>query len=138
MRPENKKALEEYLAHADTVSDDVLYEIREMLGTMPFIMPVLRERPAYFALAATADQMVCRPEHLDPKTAELVAIAAAAGAGADSCLRVHLRAAVKEGAGRDEIYDTILIAALIARTKVLAATLRELSGAFPDNTGKGE
>ena len=65
-----------------------------------------------------------RPDSLDPKTAELIAVAAAAGAGADSCLKVHIGAALKEGASRDEILDVLLIAAMIGKTRVLASSLR--------------
>ena len=134
MKTENQKALDEFLARADNISDDILADTREMLGSMPFILPVLRERPEYFALTAIADEMVCRPRHLSPKTAELVALAAAAGAGAEHCLQVHIRAAVKEGATRDEIYDAIMIAALIGKTKVLAPAFRELCRVIPGET----
>jgi AhpD family alkylhydroperoxidase len=74
--------------------------------------------------------MVCRPPHLSPKTAELVALAAAVGMGAEFCMKVHIRAAIKEGASRDEIYDTIMIAALIGKTRVLAPAFRELCEAY--------
>ncbi|MFA5296105.1 MAG: carboxymuconolactone decarboxylase family protein [Methanoregulaceae archaeon] len=131
MKERNKKALDNFLSHADAISDDILIDTREMLGCMPFILPVMRERPEYFALSSLADEMVCRPEHLSPKTAELVALAAAAGTGAESCMKVHIRAAVKEGASRDEIYDTIMIAALVGKTRVLAPAFRELCEAYP-------
>jgi AhpD family alkylhydroperoxidase len=134
MREENRMALDEILARADAISDDILADTREMLGSMPFILPVLRERPEYIALSSIADEMVCRPKHLPPKTAELVALAAAASAGAEYCMNVHIRAAAKEGASRDEIYDTILIAALVGKTRVLAPALRELCDAYPGNT----
>jgi len=130
MRKESQRALEDFLAHADTISDDILADTREMLGSMPFILPVLRERPEYFVLSSLADEMVCRPKHLSPRTAELVALAAAAGSGAEYCMKVHIRAAAKEGASRDEIYDTILIAALVGKTRVLALALRELCDAL--------
>ncbi|AGB01468.1 carboxymuconolactone decarboxylase family protein [Methanoregula formicica] len=135
MKPENQRALDDFLSRADEISEDILEDTREMLGSMPFIFPVLKERPEYFALSGLADEMVCRPPHIPAKTAELIAIAAAAGAGAESCLRVHIRAAMKEGANRDEIYDTILIASLIGKTRVLAPALREFRSAFPDATG---
>lgn len=133
MKNENQRLLNEFLSHADSLCDDILADTREMLGSMPFILPVLRERPGYFALTAVADEMVCRPGHLSPKTAELVALAASAGMGAEYCMKVHIRAAAKEGASRDEIYDTIMIAALIGKTRVLAPALRELCSAFPGN-----
>jgi AhpD family alkylhydroperoxidase len=105
-----------------------------MLGSMPFILPVLRERPEYFALSSLADERVCRPKHLSPKIAELMALATAAGAGAEFCMKLHIRAAIKEGASRDEIYDTILIAALVGKTRVLAYALRELCEEYPLDT----
>lgn len=136
MKAKNQKTVEDFLTHANDMSDDILADTQEMLGTMPFIFPVMRERPEYFALTAIADEMVCRPKHLDPKTAELISLAAAAAAGADHCLKVHIRAAIKEGASRDEIYDTIMIAALVGKTKVLAPAFRELCEVFPPDTLK--
>ncbi len=137
MNIENQKACDDFLSNADAISDDILAETNEMLGTMPFILPVLRERSEYFALSSLADEMVCRPKHLSPKTAELVALAAAAGTGAEFCMKVHIGAAAKEGASRDEIYDTILIAALVGKTRVLAPALRELCEVYPlDTTGE--
>jgi len=131
MQKKNQKIVNEFLAHADAISDDVMDDTEEMLGTLPFIFPVMRERTGTFALSALADYRVCRPEHLTPKTAELVAIAAAAGAGADNCLKVHLKAAIKAGATRDEIFDTIMIAGTIGKTKVLASALRQMVDVFP-------
>ena len=138
MREENQKALDDFLAHADAISDDILTDTREMLGSMPFILPVLRERPQYLALTAIADELVCRPQHLSPRTAELVALAAAASTGAEYCMKVHIRAAAKEGASRDEIFDTIQIAALVGKTRVLAPALRELCDAFGKDKKNGQ
>ena len=45
MKQENQKALNDFLSHADAISDDILIDTKEMLGCMPFILPVLRERP---------------------------------------------------------------------------------------------
>lgn len=134
MKDENTRALKDFLSHADSLSDDILADTMTIFGSMPFILPVLRERPEHFALTALADEMVCRPKHLPPKTAELVSLAAAAAAGAEYCLQVHIRAAVKEGASRDEIFDTILLAALIRKTNVLAPALRGMCDAFPHTT----
>jgi len=139
MRAENRKALEDFLSHAESMSDDILDDTLEMFGSMPFILPVLRERPQVFALSALADELVCRPEHLRPKTAELVSLAAAAALGAEYCMKVHIRAAVLEGATRDEIYDTIMIAALVGKTRVLATAFREMEQALPQpGRGNGE
>ena len=134
MKDTTEKIVNAYLANADAISDDIMEDTEEMLGTMPFIFPVLRERAETFALSALADYRTCRPENLPPKIAELVAIAAAAGAGADNCLKVHIRAAQKVGATRDEIFDTILISATIGKTKILASSLRQMVAAFQEKT----
>jgi len=85
MKQENQKALDAFLSHADAISDDILVDTKEMLGCMPFILPIIRERPEYFTLSSLADEMVCRPKHLPQKTAEFVALAAATSAGAHPC-----------------------------------------------------
>lgn len=139
MRKQNQQIVDEFLAHADAISDDVMEDTEKMLGTMPFIFPVMRERTGTFVLSAFADYRIYRPEYLTPKTAELVAVAAAAGAGADNCLKVHMKAALKEGATRDEIFDAIMIAGTIGKTKVLASALRQMCDVFPrDVPGKGK
>lgn len=124
MRPDSEKLIDDFLAHADDLGDDIVADVQEMLGIVPFIFTILRSRPDVFALSTIADYRISRPASFDPKTAELIAIAAAAGTGADSCLKVHMGAALKEGATRDEILDTLLIAAMIGKTKVLASSLR--------------
>lgn len=134
MQKKNQKTVDEFLARADAISDDVMADTEAMLGTLPFIFPVMREREGTFALAALADYRICRPGHLSPKMAEIVAIAAAAGAGADNCLKVHMKAAVKEGATRDEIFDALMIAGTIGKTKVLASALRQMCDVFPQET----
>jgi 4-carboxymuconolactone decarboxylase len=136
MRTENTKALDEFLVHADAISDDILADTQEMLGNIPFILPLMRERPEYFALNALSEEMVCRPKHLPARTAELVALAAAASAGSEPCMQVHIRAAVKEGASREEIYDTIMIAALIGKTRVLGPAFRIMAGELDKDAGK--
>ena len=127
MKPDNEELINDFLAHADDLGDDITEDVKAMLGTVPFIFTILRDRPDTFALSAIADYRISRPASLDPKTAELIAVAAAAGAGADSCLKVHMGAALKEGASRDEILDTLLIAAMIGKTRVLASSLRRFS-----------
>ncbi|WP_292371001.1 carboxymuconolactone decarboxylase family protein [Methanoregula sp. UBA64] len=132
MKEANKEAISEFLKHADSIGDDMLEDTQKMLGSMPFILPVQKnERPDYFALMCIADDMLCRPPNLSAKTAELVTLAAAAAAGAGPCLKFHIQAAAKEGATRGEIFDTIMIAALVGKTKILASALRDFSEAYP-------
>ncbi len=138
MKSDNKQLLNDFLAHADDLGDDITDDVREMLGTVPFIFTILRDRPDVFALSAIADYRISRPDSLDAKTAELIAVAAAAGAGADSCLKVHMGAALKEGASRDEILDVLLIAAMIGKTRVLASSLRRFREVCGEEGKTGE
>ncbi|MDG6256425.1 MAG: carboxymuconolactone decarboxylase family protein [Methanomicrobiaceae archaeon] len=126
MRDDAIDWMEEFLLHADEIGDDIIEDVGEMLGMVPFIFKKMRERPRAFALTALGDYMTARPESLDEKTAELICIAAAAASCSDQCLKVHIGAAKIAGATDDEILDTILIASLIGKTKILARSLRML------------
>ena len=110
-------------------------DTEKMLGTMPYFFTVMRERPENFVLSALGDYRTCQPEHLSPLVSDLIAIAAA-GSGADNCLKVHICAAHKEGASRDEIFDTIMIAAMMGRTKILSSALKtDGQCIFPKRSG---
>ncbi len=124
MREENKKLIKDLLDHSGSLAEDIFDDSEEMLGRVPFILNVMARRPAFMIFSSLKDFYALRPKSLDAKTAELLAVAAAASAGADKCLQVHMDAAELAGASKDEILDAILIAAIIGQTKVLASSLR--------------
>jgi AhpD family alkylhydroperoxidase len=124
MKPENKDLIKALLEHSDSLQEDIFDDTEEMLGTVPFILRVMARRPEFMIFSALKDFNALRPKSLDPKTAELLAIAAAASSGADKCLKVHMNAAARAGASEDEILDAVFIAAIIGQTKVLASALR--------------
>ncbi len=124
MREENKKLIKDLLAHSDSLADDIFDDSEEMLGRVPFILDVMAQRPAFMIFSSLKDFYALRPKSLDAKTAELLAVASAASAGADNCLKVHMDAAVHAGASKDEVLDAIFIAAIIGQSKVLASSLR--------------
>ena len=124
MKPENKELIRALLENRDSFQEDIFEDSEEMLGTVPFILRVMARRPEFMIFSCLKDFYVLRPNSLEPKTAELLAVAAAAASGADKCLKVHMNAALRAGASLDEILDTLFIAALIGQTKVLASSLR--------------
>ena len=124
MKPENKDLIKALLDESPSLQEDVFDDTEKMLGTVPFILRVMARRPEFMIFSSLKDFYTLRPKSLDAKTAELLAVAAAASAGADKCLKVHMSAAVKAGASEDEILDAILIAAVIGQTRVLAESLR--------------
>ncbi len=71
-----------------------------------------------------------RPSVLDRKTKELVALAASLTAKCQGCLEGHLRKALKFGATREEISETIAIA-----IGVNAAAVVDLTDIAAENMG---
>jgi 4-carboxymuconolactone decarboxylase len=124
MKSENKDLIKALLDESPSLQEDIFDDTEKMLGTVPFILRVMARRPEFMIFSSLKDFYTLRPKSLDAKTAELLAVAAAASAGADKCLKVHMSAAVKAGASEDEILDAILIAAVIGQTRVLAESLR--------------
>ncbi len=67
--------------------------------------------------------------HLDRKTKELVAIAASLVAGCKGCLEGHLKKAIKFGATRGEISETVAVtlgvnaAAIVDRSDIASAAI---------------
>ena len=78
------------------------------------ISPALRElrtgtpepMKAFSALAKAA----LEPKALDTKTKELIAFAISVATRCDACVGFHAEAAVKQGASRDEILETMAMA----------------------------
>ncbi|MCK9441904.1 MAG: carboxymuconolactone decarboxylase family protein [Methanothrix sp.] len=124
MKPENKTLIKALLENSASIQEDILDDTQEMLGTVPFILQVMARRPQFMIFSSLKDFYALRPQSLEPKVAELLAVAAAASCGADKCLKVHMLAAARAGASEDEILDAVFIAALIGQTKVLASALR--------------
>jgi 4-carboxymuconolactone decarboxylase len=124
MKPENKDLIKALLEHSISLQEDIFEDTEKMLGQVPFILQVMARRPEFMIFSSLKDFYALRPKSLDAKTAELLAVAAAASAGADKCLKVHMAAASQAGASQDEILDAVFIAAIIGQSKVLASSLR--------------
>lgn len=71
-----------------------------------------------------------KPSVLDRKTKELVAISASLAAKCQGCLEGHIKKALKSGASREEISETIAIA-----IGVNAAAIVDLTDIAADNLG---
>ena len=65
------------------------------------------------------------PSALDRKTAELVAVGAAAALRCDHCLEAHLHRAMDEGASLEELMDAILVAGAISESSTLSVAFRK-------------
>ena len=125
MKPKNKALIKSLLDQSDSLEEDIYADCEKMLGTVPFILRTMARRTEFMIFSALKAFYALRPKSLDAKTAELLALAAAAASGADKCLKVHMAAASRAGASQDEILDAVFIAAIIGQTRVLASALRE-------------
>ena len=126
MTPESETILAGLFGHSRQLAGEIEQDAAAMYGGVPYRFTTLKERPDLFVLSALADYLACRPESLDPKTAELIAMTAAAAANAPDCLRLHMRAAQREGASRRAIRDCLIIASVIRQASVQARSFRVL------------
>ena len=78
-----------------------LADTNEELASLRASMPGAAAGFAQLAKAATA------PGALDPKTKELIAIAIGIDTHCDGCIGFHVKAAIRHGASREEIAETV-------------------------------
>ncbi len=95
-------------------------------GELGFLLNVLKERPRNFNPFLFKGMAIYKePSALDRKTAELVAVGAAAALRCDHCLEAHLYRAMNEGASLDELMDAILVAGAISESSTLSVAFRK-------------
>jgi 4-carboxymuconolactone decarboxylase len=95
-------------------------------GELGYVLSVLKERPRTFNPYLLKGMTVYRePKSLDRKTAELVAVGAAAALHCEHCLEAHMARAIAEGATLDEIMDTLLVAGSIAESSLYSVAFRK-------------
>jgi len=110
--------------------------IEEKRGSLGFLLAELKDRRhgtfTPFVLKGTS--IYGEPSALEPKTVELVAVAAASALRCEHCLEAHMERALQEGASLDEILDVILIAGAISESSTLSVSFRK----FKQKAGKME
>jgi len=130
MNEKNKKELIKKTkdAMADKELAEALCEmIVEQRGGLGFMLGMLSERPRTFNPLILKGLSIYRePAAIDTKTAELVAIAAAAALSCEHCLEAHIDRALTEGATLEEIMDVMLITGAIAESSTLSVAFRKL------------
>jgi AhpD family alkylhydroperoxidase len=98
--------------------------LAERYGEAPLVLQVLREqRPDLFN--AQAWGTLTRRGPLDGRTAELVAISAAAALRDDHSIRAHLSRALALGATPQQVFDVLAISASIAESSIQSVAFRE-------------
>ena len=110
----------------ETLTEALVESLVEQHGSLGFILNVLKERPKNFNPFILKGMSIYKePSSLDRKTAELVAIGAAAALRCEHCLEAHMGRAQSEGASLAEIMDSLLIAGGIADSSTLSVAFRK-------------
>lgn len=65
-----------------------------------------------------------KTKHLDPKIRELIALAVAVTLRCDGCITVHTDAAIKQGAGQEEIAEALGVAVSVNAGAALVYSAR--------------
>jgi AhpD family alkylhydroperoxidase len=105
----------------------VLDRVKKVYGEVPLVSEVLSKRPDMFIpYSDLSSAILFKPKFLEQKTMELAAIAAGSALGAEHCLMVHFKQAAKYGASEDEMFDAIMIGAMMSMTASQAVAYRKL------------
>jgi 4-carboxymuconolactone decarboxylase len=116
----------------DRYSDEnvqrVLDRVRKVYGQVPLVSEVLSKRPDMFIPYSDLSAAVLfKPKFMDQKSMELAAIAAGSALGAEHCLMVHFKQAAKYGASEDEMFDAVMVGAMMSMTASQAVAYRKLN-----------
>ena len=120
-------------------ANTLLSYLTERDGGIGLMLRMLSRRPEVFVPHVLQTQHLYEtPKAIDPKTAELAAVAASAALMCDYCLDAHMRAAESKGATRDEIFDVLLVAGAIAESSTLAVAFRRFRALEGHNHSSNE
>ena len=110
----------------EALVQELLELIERRYGSVPLVARVLSQKPRVFIPHAIKGMHTLRaPQALEPKVAELIAVAAATALRCEHCIRTHIEGAMAQGATLDEVLETIVVASMIAESSSLAVALRE-------------
>ncbi len=134
---------------AAATAEEWLGIIETEYGKVPLIFRHMGERPEVLISHLLYKSTVGETSPLDPKYVELISMAVGAALKCPYCTSYHMQAAIKMGATREEVLETILLSGMISNSSVLANAYRivddklekclpcEVKGVRDDPKGKG-
>ena len=118
---------------SDTVGRDhpdvaqILEKMTAEIGEMPRTMELLAQlKPAMVAEQVRSKQFANSADAIPEKYRQLILVAAAAGAGAPTCIRTQVAIALKQGVTAEEIIDTLVLARFAISSTVFSSSLQAL------------
>lgn len=107
--------------------EKTLKKIEDFYGEVPFILKeISKDEKDFITSVQKLFHLMGSNKVFSPKETELFAIASAIGNNGNHCLAFHIKQAIKFGATEEELFQVILIAALMAESSSLAVGLRKL------------
>jgi AhpD family alkylhydroperoxidase len=109
--------------HACIIEEErkILAEIKESHGFLPDPPVVMSKRTGVLSRFMAYNKRVFEGGPLSDRERFLIALAAAAALKSPVCVRSNSQKAIKAGATQDEVFQTVLIGAMIANTSSLHA-----------------
>ncbi len=107
--------------------EKTLKKIENFYGEVPFILKEMsKDEKDFVPSVQKLFHLMGSNKIFSPKETELFAIAGAVGSNGAHCLAFHIKQAFNFGATEEEIFQVILIAALMSESSALAVGLRKL------------
>lgn len=105
-----------------------LARLTDFYGQVPFVPQTLSEHPDIFIpFSDLSKRLLLEPKYLSLRDMELASVAASAALGSEHCLNVHIPQALKVGATKEEVMESIMIGTFMAMTKGQSVALRKLA-----------
>ncbi len=121
------------------VIPELLDDVREQYGEVPYIMNFMKDLPEIFIPKTLYDNSIMREfKNLDQETVELISIGVASALRCQHCLKMHVRIAKRKGISKEKIFSAIMIGASLSNAAVLAESTRALASEFPEENDKDE
>jgi len=120
-----KKPIKSLVKQNPEKAVEIILDAVKQGGKVPYLYKALARRPDLLLKTVEQGGTIRKPRFIEPKTAELVVVSAAAVLRCKPCLNLHMEEALRMGASLDEIFEVIFIAGLISKASTLADSLRE-------------
>lgn len=111
----------------DDAVSDLLDDIKEHYGEVPYILDFMKDMPELFIPKVMYDNSIMREfKRMDPETVELISIGVSSALRCEHCLKMHIRVAKRLGLSKEDIFDAIMIGGTLSNASVLAEGTRAL------------
>ncbi|WP_292485075.1 carboxymuconolactone decarboxylase family protein [Methanohalobium sp.] len=111
----------------DDAVSELLDDIKEHYGEVPYILDFMKDMPELFVPKVMYDNSIMREfKRMDPETVELISIGVSSALRCEHCMKMHIRVAKRLGLSKEEIFDAIMIGGTLSNASVLAEGTRAL------------